>query len=382
MPDEPWQEAGEAALKLGRGHLAHGRFADALVALAEAQALLPDMPEIHRDRAEAYLGRWRAEGDDADKEAAGTHARTELDRDPGWSRGYELLNALDAPPVASARRPRWVYLAGATLGVLAVVGVLVALASKPGRAPDMRVSVPVAASQRSAVAPADLEVPLSLQPGPQAEGLTMRVRRSRVSHYPTSTYWRGNASLVNGSGTEITGLRGRVELVDGSGAVVQTWKETVLGFGRPSMRPRDHAPLFTVRACPPDVVGARLVLEARDDVPAPKAYGLSRPLTPRWVAAKPPSVALAIRERSFAPSAAGGNAVVELEIENQGAWLSSLVLAFEAIDRSGQPIVALERRVATADATALVPGELRVVKWYVTLPPTFDHFGVAVIEAR
>ncbi len=376
--------AAQAAHQRGRGHLAHGRWADAIAELATAAELRPQDHAVACDQAEAHLGRWRAEGRAADREAAGRHARRALAIDPGWQRGFGLLNELDARPRQRPRRPARLIAWAIVLLTLGVVAVVYLGVSSPRQAPAARERPPTA--QAEAV-PAEIEIPFELTPGPQAAGLRVTPRFCRLNNYPERSFWKLAAEVRNDGRTEIARLLVEVALLDAGDRPLSLYTTEVAGSQTATLRPGDMQLLGGIRETTPALRKVRLTVRSRDEVQAPARYGTT-PVAPlEWAIAKPAHLDLEVRERTLTVQKmtflkADPIAIGQFELHNKGAAIRTLRLEMALLDASSRRIGEYERLVVSGEGMELRPGEVRLDKWYVRVPKGFSRYALRVVEVQ
>lgn len=389
--------AAEAAHQRGRGHLAHGRWADAIGELETAAAIRPQDHAVACELAEAHLGRWRAEGAAADREAAGRHARRALELEPGWQRGFALLNELDAPrrrPFGPARVAAWAI-------VLLALGTVGAYYLRPPAAPpsapplgdrppagDHGGSEP-AAGDRDArpAAAAEVEIPLALAPGPKAAGLVVTPRLCRLNNYPERSFVTFAAEVRNDGRSEIGRLVMEVALLGEDGSPLAIYPTEVAGSQTATQRPGDTLLLSGLRQTTPALRKVRLTVLARDEAAAPASYGTT-PVAPlEWAIVKPAHLAIEVRERALGVNwmkelKAEPIAIGQFELHNKGGAIRTLRLEMALLDAAGRRLGGYERLVVSGEGMALQPGEVRLSKWYVRVPQAFSRYKLRVLEVE
>lgn len=122
-------EAAAAAHKQrGERFLDRQLWGEAVDAFSQATTLRPFDATLMHALARAYLGRWRATGAPADREAADRYAHRTLELDPDHTASYEVLQELkrqrvsSAVPSASKVRLSMALLMGAILLILLALG--------------------------------------------------------------------------------------------------------------------------------------------------------------------------------------------------------------------------------------------------------------------
>ena len=380
--------AAQAAHQRGRGHLAHGRFADAIAEFEVAAEIRPLGQALAADQAEAHLGRWRAEGRAEDREAAARHARRGLTLDPTWQRGFALLNELDAPR-RGAPRPTQLLALGVTLALLGAGFAAFVLLARPTAAPRRATApAPVVVEQVAPVAaqaPSEVAIPFELA-GEQATGLTITPRFSRLNNYTERSYWKMAGELRNDGRSEIARLFVEVALLGEGDRPLLLYTTELAGRQTVPLRPGDALVFNALRQTTPALRKVRMTVRSRDEAPAPATYGTT-PVAPlEWAIVKPPQFALALRERTLKvqkmsfPKGSDPIAVGQFELHNQGAAIRTLRLEMAQLDASSKRLGAYDRLVVSGDGMELRPGEVRLVRWYSRVPKAFSRYAMRVIE--
>ncbi len=359
----------EKCFTRGQGFLEHGHLEDAITDLSRAAALRP----LHLDTvlalAWAHVKQWNATHQSNHRAQAERLARFCLDVDPRLEGAFAVLSALKQPKAKAPAVP--VLLVSTVLFGLVVAGGVVALMVRgPVAAPPVanvgtkrlvEHNPPTATPAAGAV-----PVAVSVASDGDSAGFTFQAHHSQLTRYPERAFYKLNGLLSQSTGKEIHALDVKVELLDETGATVQSEVRHVLGtLMQPPHRPKDTIALGLMVQAPATVTAARLVVVALDARPGASSYAAATPLALGGAAHRAPfDVGLGIRDIYVTPvfNEAASWCTVVLEIRNAGeTQVGTLKFQLRAIAGANPPSNTVVQ-LAGALHPPLFPGETRVHK--------------------
>jgi len=353
----------------GRGFLVHGRFDDAIDELVQANTLAPWRVDAHLLLAEAYVGRWQAEGRPVDSIQGRTHARAVLERDPEANRAFELLNILDrkgndmaSPKEASGDSPRRlggrigavVVVVGVGMGALGWLGLLPA-SGIDGAYVDPHIAGDADVPQSKTLPEGTHTLPVEWVVESEVEGAVADFTGSRIERKYERGVTQIRLRLTNQADQRITELGGRLEYLDPKGTVLSSKEIALINSAYAPLHQGDEAVWGTGNDYGPwDTAMARFVVtkvqRQAGAGPPPKA----KPMCVKWDVDKPPAMDLAVslrlkKERMFFGPA------YDVAVKNTGkAEIRNLRVLLHHEDAKGQRIT---------DSTYM-PEELVSASWY------------------
>lgn len=380
-----------AHLTRGQNYLTHGRPADAVAELTQAQALAPWRADIAEALAEARVALYEKTGDPLDRAAAEDAVRGVLDRAPDHRPAVVLLNRLDAPPAVrtSPRRARrnalLIALAGIVLMVTlsALMALLLRLAptAPPDPAPPDPASppgdpqapaTPVAAGSDDAPPLGEHALPFTVVgDGVDIAAIDFDPSGTRIERREVFTQARFKLRITpRAEGRALDALAGALEVVDGAGAVLASEPISLLDRATVPRRAGEGRVWGRQLTVPRAAVAARLRVTAADWITDAGPVA-GEPGCLEWAIAQPGHVALDVQR--LADRADGFTRVTDYAITNRGRGaLRALTVVVEPRDASGAPLVAsgpLDRRiVAGAWMPPFEPGETRFERHIRVLP--------------
>ncbi|MCB9552375.1 MAG: hypothetical protein H6705_10925 [Myxococcales bacterium] len=373
-----------AHLTRGQNYLTHGRPADAVAELTQAQALAPWRADIAEALAEARVALYEKTGDPLDRAAAEDAVRGVLDRAPDHRPAVVLLNRLDAPPAVrtTPRRARRNALLIALAGVMlmltisALMALLLRLAppvAPPDRAPDAP-KTPAASPTADGEAPPLGEHPLPFTvvgDGVDVAAIDFDPTGTRIERREVFTQARFKLRVTpRAEGRALDALAGTLEVVDGAGAVLVSEPLSLIDRATVPRRAGEGRVWGRQLTVPRAAVAARLRVTAADWITDAGPIA-GEPACLAWAVTQPPHVALDVR--LLADRVDGFTRVTDYAITNRGRGaLRSLTVVVERRDADGAPLVvsgALDRRiVAGAWMPPFEPGETRFERYIKVIP--------------
>jgi hypothetical protein len=377
------------------GFRAHGRLDDAIAELEQACALSPLDDALRLALGEALAARFVARGSSDDGERARVIARHLLATNPRHTAAFTLLNTVDAPPPASARRPRAggvVAGAGVVVGLAAaLVAVVVTRSPAPATTPQTtttqtttpQTTTPPQASASDERGELDLAVDVVGAPA----GLVVEVRRSVLKRYPPKAFYELQALVRSTRDTEIAQISWKLALASDDGTALATQVHDAPQKHQASVFSGDVAPLSMLVATTPDVRRVTLSLEHIVEEPA-RARPRSTPVALTW-ANKPADVDVVARVRSTSTRAAafglGPFFHGVWEFENKGTRaVRTLKVDLRGVDARGQPVSTGNPSFfyVVGNDAALRPGDVRLHRVTRQVGEAFDHATLHVLEVQ
>jgi tetratricopeptide (TPR) repeat protein len=385
------QEAAERSFQRGEGYLRHRRWGDAIHDLSAAAALAPGRVDVLHALAQAHAGRWKSERTRADREEAEAVSRRVLDLAPGHEASFVLLNDLDAP----SRTPgpdRWVNGRAIRPIALAIVvfGLLTLLTTqwRRDRQRDVPPPVPPAAQQpnRPAVAPL-VEVPVELTSDAKSAGMKLETRLSELSNYSTSSYHQQAIALTNTGKAAWQELVVQADFLDAKGRLLHREPIKALQDHEPEVRPGDLLVFNHLQKSTPQLAKVRLQVTLRRELPMRALKVMPKPLTVDWAIERPAGVNLGFKERSGTVSRSAMFDTVYMkpivEIENTGdVAVKTVRMELTTFDEAGKQLTRKDHLAVSGAGMALLPGETRLDHWHESVPKTYHHYQLKVIEVE
>jgi hypothetical protein len=355
----------EKCFTRGQGFLEHGHLEDAIKDLSRAAALRP----LHLDTvlalAWAHVKQWRATHQGNHRAQAERLARFCLDVNPRLEGAFAVLSALKQPKAKTPAVPVLVV-STALFGLVVAGGVVAVMLRGPITAPPAANVGTKRLVERNPPIPAAGAVPVAVSVSSDGDsaGFTFQAHHSQLTRYPERAFYKLNGLLSQTTGKEIHALDVKIELLDETGATVQSEVRHVLGtLMQPPHRPKDTIALGLMVQAPATVTAARLVVVALDARPGAAKYAPATPLVLQGL--KPPfEVGLGIRDIYVTPvfNEAASWCTVVLEIRNAGeTQVGTLKFQLRTIAGANPPSNTVVQ-LAGALHPPLFPGETRVHK--------------------
>jgi hypothetical protein len=362
MDADKIRELGERDLERGEGFLRHSMWDEAILALGDAETMLPDDLRVLHARARAHFRRGRR-GDDAQVREL---ARRCLELQPDHEASFALIKQLDARP--RRRSWRWPLVAGLAV---AAGGVGYAVVRTPrSHVPALcgegvqycHVPVPVAwtGAGEMTLAPGVLDV------GPEAIRLALS---GRITHRGT---------------TELDEMRLAIKLLDERGQPVgQIVRDAQPGFA-PPLRSGDAATFYLLEKVPPETRRIEVGVAGTRTTRAPELYGAGTAVDLQFDPPAPAEVALRAAYRKRQAHVYSDKTAVEgvLEVENGGTGVvRELELELRALGPDGRVVgEPAKETVAYSHMLPMEPGERRLVRFHLYVPGTVAGERVVVTK--
>ena len=361
----------------GRLHVEHGLHDDAVREFSAAVALRPFDVALHRDLAAALSGRFRATGQRHDAELAKTLARRIIEASPDDREAYVLLEGLERLLNQGAKRRRavagFIALALMSIGTVGYWLNPEPLPPPPSRAQGGGEEIPlpsptqgggeapkVATEQpREPSARAEGDVSVDFDHRGKLKGFGFEATRSRFERYESGALsYKLHAEITNNSGSALTLLTLKFDLIGDDGSTLHTSTKKVLRSDEPPHRPADVLALshlfFDKDAGRSGPLPKALKVTLSDVVTEPKVdYPEAKVLPISWVI-EPGAFKLEVRERRFragdSPLLFGpdkGKTFCELvlEVRNVGQAMSQLKVRATWLGEGGALLGTTERFV-------------------------------------
>lgn len=401
-------KAADEHLRRAANYQQHDLLDDALGELRAAVVLRPLDHDVLLALARCHAARWRARGDDDDRDEADRIARKLIEIAPDDARAFALRRDLQAP--ATKTPSTTAPTVGATalgIGLTAVLGgigmifmMLVTRCDAPPEPMTAEVTAPAPApvpvpAPTPAITTGTREVSVSSVPLVALPGAELSGARTELSLYDDSWSFRVSGRLRNGSAAVITELTGEVQLLDPDGGVVATKAFDVQEGYQPALRPgevRGFDALMYADSYPPGFVApveARLRITSQAHETAAASYPPDAPVALSWGSAGPPpgvSVSAARRVSSYTTSFSDKlhhRAAYTFTVDEGSASVQLLKVQLQHLDADGNRIEEDDDTyVVSTSEPPLEPGEARVIAFLSYVPEQPASERLVVLEAR
>ena len=437
-----------ASFQTGEAMLAQGDYDKALDAFADAVALRPDWLQYRAALASAYLYRYEVYGRDHDRYRVIELTQDCLEVEAGYRPAVELINRLNArqaqqgaeqvdlsaapeqepPPLTPP--PEAVQSGKSPLGCLLMLGIGMMFSFcccfssdssdeyevavdvdepevvEPALDPELSEMLETMASAKQVdvvflgAIPGPLDAAGRVEKGnydlrvmrarnPESESIGVEVVRSRLKVYgPDNAYYETWIQLRNDSDLEVTKLPLKVTVFDHDGAAIASKDLNALNsFFSSAMRPGDVT--GQRRLIKTTARAASMSFEVGDPTfeQAPPSYPASTPAPVTW-----------------AGSVGASSDLIDVKIRSQSYKDNSLEkgkgffkVEFEVTNRSDQPILKLQSKLHSLDASGevvdsqdwymigslfmpIVGGQTRIIRRTFGVPATYASFELEVLN--
>jgi hypothetical protein len=374
LSDEELAQAknhGEASLARGEGFLRSGMYSDAMVALGEADALLPDDRRVMFALAQAHFHRFRSFGKKENREAARKLVHRCLQIAPSEQTYFSLLKGLDdASKKESSRRGLFIWggvsaviLGGAIAGGVYMSGKLERDKEKFARRLEERWGAPARTGSVEGcpgkLSYCSVEAPVTI--APEVTGLTVSDATFRLSPEERRLELPGRYTHVGK--TELKKLALAARLLDKDGAEVGRLPFDAHADFSPPMRAGDSDVFFLSEDIPGATRSVEIVSVSKNEEAAPSTY--DTPPTMKLDQNGAPShfqIEVGVRsiEHNTFKAASSITGVVAITNRGEGV-IRELVVEIRGLDESGAAIEkASLHTLVLKSMPPLEPGERRV----------------------
>ncbi len=379
----------------GYGYLQYQRWSDAIAEFEQALKLGTPTVELLHSLALAYYHQFQKYQQRSSHQQAIDYAKQCLNLQADYHPALELLNELDRhKPQPNLVVP----------GILAAIVALVCMgvvftgismierftASNDGDRPSSPTSSPTTPTtstpNTSTTGAGEFTIPVVLDASPDAEGLSVDARFSRLSNYPNSSFYELQAVLINDSDQELQELKLQAELLDANEAVIDTDTIEVLRDTATALRPGDRQPFDLLHETTPGIAQVRLTVQLIDQTPAASNYTPSAPIEFDWASGQPANLQISIAERlnqlsTYSTGSSYHSAT--LEISNTGETaIQSLKLQIDRWDANDQLLDSREIFVVSSSTPNFLPGETWLEYTIREIESSFDRYSITVLEAN
>lgn len=404
------RQEGLEHLERARNFRGYDRLDDAIAEFDEAIVLLPAHMQARSELAHTLFERFQKSGDRVDLDRAETLARQLLDIDPGFTAGYELLNAIDEAESRDATPLKWAVIGSMTalVAILGVVGLVLSSsdedqgtasqeASSPEVAPPEAPEESASSGTKKTHDQGAHELPIEIVDKANS-GLTLEVRASKLDVYQDRAFYNFRGFLKAPERHEYEKVDASLQLLDAdSNLVAKLPGRVILQSHHPTLRPGQTHPFHLLKEADSGVERATLTIESVDDYPSIGEYPPTRPVEASFEEGTPPGFELSFGLRqmsdkksalaegmrhfrgSFEVTNDGGRAVKLLKVRARFYDADGELLEIEKLFNK-EDLTSQEAYVVSSSAPALLPGETRAFALLATVPDAFERYELSVSE--
>ncbi|MGD1855273.1 MAG: hypothetical protein ACFB2W_13600 [Leptolyngbyaceae cyanobacterium] len=385
----------QAHLTRGQNYIDFDCLDEAIDELGQAASLDPLNLEILQTLAAAYKTRYQNNKSSTDKTAAIQTARRCLDVAPDDATAVQLIAQLDKP--RKSLRP---WIAGGLGLLLLAMGAALEIAPLNRRIPPrVELDIPIQELDLEEIfsTPTEPSVPLVNETADagagevdipvlfEQPGLQIEPRRSRLSNYKNSSFYKLQGVLVNDSNQEIDSLRLQVDYLDKNDQVILTKGVMAFDTHEGIMRPGDRHAFDLIQETTPNLAQLRLQVATLDQLPAPSSYPEAQSIDYSWANA-PQNIKfdLNLRQENFSTYTTGSSYFrADWGITNTGdRAIRKLKLAVKFYSKEGRQLESKDILVVYGSDVALLPGEVRPIHVIQELADTYQRYEISVVEAE
>lgn len=393
------RERGERYLAQGEGFTRNELWSDALHALEQAEALLPDDLRVVGAMAETHRGRFRVLSDDADRQRVRTLAARCLEIDPRHAPAFEWIREVDAHAAAGRRKRRTRLALGGGAAVLFGAG-WIGYSSLPAPPPFDPASGAVSSVVPSTPNPALVGIPPDCGVGityctiganvDVAEGaaadLTLHLVPAKLEVSPAGVKLVIAGRITHHGQTELASLSLTTVLLDAGGAEVGRQPLVAHPSFYPPLRDGESGAFHLSVDVPAAVRAARLEPGKREAEPGAKTYGDVGEYVVTFEPTPPAHLGkIGAVKRSYRSNLLGDKTSIEtiVTFENRGETvIRTLEVELRAVDARKKVVDKRQETIVWSHMPPLAPGERRVKKLSLWAPgnPVTETLVVTKVE--